>query len=372
MSGCACAGALASRGVPVMLLSGALDSVGRPQFGPVVSAKGGLAEIAEVLGQLPKELREVWSDAAMVAEGAGFLIVDRRMVSVETKRRLEGMPGLEFRQGIACEVVVRGGNGRGSDGGRRRVVVETGFGEALQATAAVLAVGLDLGGEVSEQRAGKEEIDSERRVRAGLQTSLERVGVELVEVSVIVGPSVALEVGAGENAGMKSEEVVGGAEQAEQGETVVRVPVERVVARKPSEWPGDWPLSPLWCEDLWPKTALVGLDAGPVTKPRMSPDGVVTGEWYVGAEAMISAKGRQAEDGGKGKPVGGAVTRMGEVRRGLVACNVDEAGRLQGDRGEADAVWITGRAAGARSYLESLAAGVRTGAAVAEALGVGG
>jgi hypothetical protein len=104
----------------------------------------------------------------------------------------------------------------------------------------------------------------------------------------------------------------------------------------------------------------------------MTPDGVVTGEWYVGTEAVISAKGCEAEDLGKGKPEGVAVTRIGEVRRGLAACNVDEAGRLQVEGEAADAVWITGRAAGARSYLESLAAGVRTGAAVAEALGISG
>ena len=98
VSGCACAAALARRGVGVTVLGEALDGVGRPQFGPVVSARGGLAEVAEVLGRLPKELREVWLDAAMLPEGAGFLIVDRRLVSVETKRRLEGMQGVEFRQ----------------------------------------------------------------------------------------------------------------------------------------------------------------------------------------------------------------------------------------------------------------------------------
>ena len=73
-----------------------------------------------------------------------------------------------------------------------------------------------------------------------------------------------------------------------------------------------------------------------------------------------------------GKAEDGTVARMEEVRRGLVARNVDEAGRLQVDGAEGDLVWITGRAAGARSYLESLAAGMRTGAAVAEALEASG
>ena len=98
----------------------------------------------------------------------------------------------------------------------------------------------------------------------------------------------------------------------------------------------------------------------------------VTGEglnWKVGGgEPVACAKGREAEYGSKREPERGAVTRIGGEVRGLVACNVDETGRLRVDGPQADTVWITGRAGGAQGYLESLAAGVRTGAAVAETL----
>ena len=81
-----------------------------------------------------------------------------------TKRALEWLPGLEFRQGLVNDVRMRakehvrgcGGSGEEEPGGgvgRTRVTVETVFGEMFEADTVVLAVGLGLGGRVESARA---------------------------------------------------------------------------------------------------------------------------------------------------------------------------------------------------------------------------
>jgi hypothetical protein len=200
VSGCACAAALASRGVRVTVLNSALDAVGLPGYGPDVAGKmGGWAEIGETMAALPAVLREVWLDAvAAPDDGAAFLTVDRRMVSIETKRALERIPGLEFRQGLVTDVrvVPEGGHRPGPEGspsrggggpGRARVAVETVFGEVIEADAVVLAVGLSLGGRVA---VGDDVMPGGRYGETpadGLREALQALGVTYGEATVEVG-----------------------------------------------------------------------------------------------------------------------------------------------------------------------------------------
>jgi hypothetical protein len=66
------------------------------------------------------------------------------------------------------------------------------------------------------------------------------------------------------------------------------------------------------------------------------------------------------------------VTRSGDVSRGAVARNIEAGGRVWGTVAAGIGLWVTGQVGGARGYLESLSAGVRTGQAVADALEVAG
>ncbi len=165
----------------------------------------GWERIAGVVAAMPPALRDAWLDSSVASDtGAPFFCVDRRVLSIETKRALEGMPGLEFRQGLAtglrtgseAEHLSGGGAGccsKDDDGRsalleRARVVVETAFGDDIEADAVVLAVGLSLGGRVEtgdhalpEERGGDVFAD-------GLRASLERLGVSFREATVRVGP----------------------------------------------------------------------------------------------------------------------------------------------------------------------------------------
>ncbi len=149
VSGCACAAELASAGLQVTLINSAMDRVGLPAYGPDMIGEGRGHQAEEALRGLPLSLRSVWLQAAMMpASGEAILNIDRRKISIETKRALEEIPGLGFRQGFVTDLRLVG----------RRVEVETIFGEVFEADAVVVAVGLSLGGRIdtgSDGRAGR-------------------------------------------------------------------------------------------------------------------------------------------------------------------------------------------------------------------------
>ncbi len=62
VSGCACAGVLATAGVEVLLVSASLDAAGMPAYGPVVPAAGapGGARLLAAVGGLPHDRRCGW------------------------------------------------------------------------------------------------------------------------------------------------------------------------------------------------------------------------------------------------------------------------------------------------------------------------
>ncbi len=222
VSGCACAAALASAGLHVTLMNSAMDRVGLPAYGPDLIGSGeGWRGAEEALRGLPLPLRSVWLQAATKpASGEAILNIDRRKISVETKRALEGIARLEFRQGFVTDVrLVGSGSGaeRGlpekaaarSDGGlagrtpeqaadvperrvcgapEQRVQVETIFGEVFEADAAVVAVGLSLGAPINAGTDAAHRGRYGEPASAGLCAALETLGAEFREVAMEVGP----------------------------------------------------------------------------------------------------------------------------------------------------------------------------------------
>ena len=223
VSGCACAASLAASGAHVVLVNSALDILGLPGYGPaLIPAQGGWAELASVMSGLPAPLRWAWlGSASVLKDGSPLLLVDRRAVSLETKRALESMTGIAFRQGLVVDIrpaaegkAVVGSEGDpptrlGVSGARSgltgargessrcaapvvgRVEVETAFGEVFSADAVVLAVGLGLGGRIavgSDAMAGGRygEVAAD-----ALRHSLEGQGVRFRRVHMQVGREVS-------------------------------------------------------------------------------------------------------------------------------------------------------------------------------------
>ncbi|MCL5735438.1 MAG: FAD-dependent oxidoreductase [Actinobacteria bacterium] len=201
VSGCACAATLARGGAQVTVISSALDVVGLPGYGSEVRADNGWSEIAETFAGLPLELRLAWLKSSVLLEtGEPVLFVDRRAVSVESKRALERMPGLEFRQALVTEVRLRDlGTDSGASVPGPAIEVGSAFGEVFQGDALVLAPGLALGGEVV---VGSEVLPGGRygEVPANdLRAALEGLGVEFEPVTAFVGACCSYR-GAGEQA----------------------------------------------------------------------------------------------------------------------------------------------------------------------------
>jgi len=149
------------------------------------------------MGGLPVPLRSAWLRRALVVRSRHRqVLVDARAVSIETKRLLEQVAGLQFRQGLIEEVrlvhssVPDAGEG-GWMGESARVVAETIFGEAIEADAVVLCVGLSIGGSLV---AGQHRMEAGRYgeiTSCGLRESLERLGAEYAESVFVLGPCFA-------------------------------------------------------------------------------------------------------------------------------------------------------------------------------------
>jgi hypothetical protein len=392
VSGCACGATLAARGVGVTVLSSALDNVGHPAFGPeLVGGRNGWSAIAEVLEALPRELRDVWVEAALASDEAPFVSVDRRMLGVESKRVLEGMRGLEFRQGVANDLRVVVASERGAGRGERMLAVETAFGEVFEAGAVVVGVGLSLGGRVT---VGENEMVGGRYGEAcsdGLRAALEKLGAKFAERAIEVGPRFAEMAALAERAGAPS----GGPGRVAPGgpapqEVVLDVPLRRLregglsgpvqgraigdlamgEANVIASWPEDYPQSPYGVEELWGTRAVVARTSDGSQRLLILPDGLATGEVALGTGWEGAARG---EARSQGQPaVGLMASRLGYLVRGLSVCNLERNGRVAAEDGASLPVWVIGRAGGADGYLESLSSGVRAGVEIARVLGLGG
>ncbi|MCE5252776.1 MAG: FAD-dependent oxidoreductase [Actinomycetia bacterium] len=396
VSGCACAATLSASGIPVVVLNSALDAVGQPGYGPVVEGGvGGWDRIIETLAVLPPALRSVWLDASAAPDvEAAFFFVDRRMLSIESKRALEGMPGLEFRQGLVIDLKVmageptRRGTAGGGEGDPRRVTVSTAFGETLEAEAVVLAVGLGLGGEV---RLGDGVLPGGRYGESsaeGLQGALESLGAVFSRRSIKLGSWFAthgVDCGIGRRAGRGGVfGGVGGADRYRRARLTASGPLrERLegggrragasagpVTTSVTMWPAHYPPAVHWSEELRSTDVVVTVGLDGAARPWLSPDGAALGETYLMPVSVGSAGGEEdtaydADEAGlEEEPV---ASRLGHEVIGLVVTNVDRTGRLTVAGCPPLPVWIAGRAGGAADYLESLASGVRVARSVSGA-----
>jgi Glucose inhibited division protein A len=371
VSGCACAATLASKGARVTLLNSAMDRVGLPAYGPdLVGGAGGWAGLESCVDELPEPLRSVWLGAATKpATDEPVLNIDRRTISIEAKRLLEEVPGLQFRQGFVTALrLVDSSEGR-------RVEAETVFGELFEADAAVVAVGLGLGGLISAGshvapggRYGEPSSD-------GLRDALGGLGATFGEIVEEVGARVHLRsaiderwLGGTKNGG--SESCEGGpsvrqvdAMEGESAAEVALVPADVALVAASSgsrqdSWPTEYPPAPHRRADLrfdrivmerWERGDRAG-----ISLPALSPDGFATQEVYVTPGGRFAAELASSSRGGAGL----MLSRVAHSVTGTVVEGLDTNGRLE-VRGECGRVWVVGRAAGARDYASSLSSGMR-------------
>jgi hypothetical protein len=429
VSGCACAAALASRGLRVTVVNSALDAVGLPGYGPDVAGHGkGWAEIEETMAALPAVLREVWLDAAAAPDdGAAFLTVDRRMVSVETKRALERIPGLKFRQGLVTDVrMVPEGSGRPESAespssepegpGRARVIVETVFGEAIEADAVVLAVGFGVGGCVvvgadvmPGGRYGETPAD-------GLREALEALGAMYGGASVEVGARFAssnsevtdfVEGSRGRWSKRGCHDDPGSADGRDhrRGPVVTStVPVRAILTgqgealskgrqaklqearralggdpdrsssiggRSSNRWPSDYPPCPHWTDGLRIDQLVLGETEQGEMLPVLLPDGLATAEVYLSPEGARQTGLGCASEEDPGREAQAIASRLGHTVSGLTINNLSPTGRLVVDGRAVPLVWVAGRIGGAAGYLDSLRSGIRVAQDVATVLAGG-
>lgn len=339
VSGCACAVALVEAGVAVTLVNSALDIVGLPGYGPDLWLTD-----RDAWMRVPQRLREAWERWSYVPDDATPVVVtDRRAVSLETKQLIESLPQIDLRQGLVIDV-------RTLADKSAEVEVETAFGDIVRGTACVLAVGLGLGGRVTE---GGREIAGARygevaadalyevlRDRGGLFAMVEReVGDHIV---------------GWEPAGVVGEDLLG------PGQALL---LRRAALSESTRtgMPGEGLVVPPGPHEVAAAQRLGALGAGdgaPLGGPShlsgagIFPDEAATGEWY-------RSPGLEGEAGVRVQVVRGA-----HRVRGQVIVSLDADGRLQGQR----RTWVVGQAAGARTYLDSLVDGVRGAHAVAAVL----
>lgn len=425
VSGCACAAVLAEGGATVMVLSSALDSVGLPGHGPDIRpGSGGWDEIEQTFGSLPAPLRLAWLNAACVpATGLPLLVVDRRAVSIETKRALEVIPGLMFRQGMATDLRVRKET---KESTRDLVEVETAFGEVLAARAVVLAPGLGLGGVMT---IGDGEVPGGRygEVPATeLHAALEALGVEFEVIDAAVaarysgaemglprscrGPESAVthlvpvrhlldgnsdscpQVRAAESRPRSGAPLDASAEDGALAATSCAAddhsapvagalgPVRERLAALFAEgsllpgshtWAPDLPPAPHWSPELAQDVCLAGSSGNGAASLAGQgaiclPDGAATGEFYLAADRPTLATGPSAAreavmaDGMMDLPGGCIPTRLPYRVRAFAVAALGKNGKLPG----IDNVWVIGRSAGVGDYLASL----RSGADAARAI----
>jgi hypothetical protein len=388
VSGCACGSVLAAAGVDVTLVSSALDLVGLASYGPELwVGSDSIERCMEALNELPSVLRDAWVDACVVPKGTpSCVVVDRRRLSVETKRALEGFGGLKFRQGLVVELRVGGGRrGLASDAVARGraargecLELETAFGEVFPADAVLLATGLSLGGRVvvgeQEMMGGRYgETPSDR-----LMESLTALGAEWAEATQFVGARRGAVAQYAEE--MEALRDVSPRKSASAwAVSADAIPLRSALSRSGEQERArscDSRRSASGAESMWsaglPPSPYFGVVEGRARFERHAdsgraategawgavPDGLATGEAYL----------VPGVSGGVGLFGDGAETRLAQSVRGLALRNVDSRGRFVGSGVGQGRVWVAGRAAGAAGYVESLRSGVTVGRLIVEEL----
>lgn len=397
VSGCSAALALASHGVPVLLLNSGLDSVGLPGYGPVVTTDAtSPAEPEDSLDQTdPRDvlkalheaaplladvwLTNAWTWNTVVGDARGSelrkaVIIDRRGVSLGTKWRVENERLIEIRQGLAVSVEVQGETG---------VVVRTVFGEELRGRVALVTVGLALGGRIqvgAQEMAGGRygEVAADALlgdlISQGCRFDLaeKAVGARVQSVQpALTRPSGSPRPIEGDSARVAPPRVslveVGLTPMAatEEARAHDREGERDALCRPPSPYEGAETRGPrvAYAVRMDPVPRAAPADsAGPEKRSSMDgllaviPDGIVTGEWYVTPGFVEGAAQEAVVDGLRMC----AVTRPAHTVRGFVTAE-GEGKMLPG-------VWVAGQASGASGYVGSLSSGRRVGVAIVDEL----
>jgi hypothetical protein len=402
VSGCACAAVLAAAGQRVTLINSALDVVGMPGYGPVISCEEGRDSLTTSFGRLPPAYWEAWLEDAWepaslpgiflreepgpqtaeltselesepeVTAGAParqrqhppFVLIDRRAVSIRVKWLLEGYLHLDLRQalvtGLDPVTSVEWKTGA-------RVKVQTDFGESLPGSACVLAVGLSLGGSV---RVGRQSLPGGRYGEPAadrLHTKLLELRVPFVQSSRMVGSRLTL-VSRGSDQGIATDADPTAPEGAESPGAVERRPSsgwQRVSLHpfggphpSPARSPASAPEPPPACippartavpspyHDLLPEMGWAWL-ARPTAEAGLRgifPDGRAARLWYAspglgGKAGSLGYSEAQGEQSICGSVWSGGGTEK-EYRQRVLPH-----------------VWACGQVTGAADYLGSLASG---------------
>ena len=359
VSGCACAVGLAEAGVPVTLVGSALDVVGLPAYGPDVWITD-----PDAWARVPRRLRDVWERGAYLPDdGTPLIVIDRRAVSLGTKQLLEGLALVHLRQGLVVDVRPAGDD-------RRGVEVHTAFGDVIEGVACVLAVGLGLGGRVTE---GERRVPGARYGEVAADALLDALGARGIQ-SRHVEREVGERTVGGDPSGVAPGDLpVGGrAIPLHRGPAStlsgLGLPGEGLVLPPgPCEFdpPGApvaelaAPAEPAAAIATAPETAVAAematapetawaADTQVLPAAGMFPDGAVTGEWY-------RSPGYRSPECESPPDAHGHIVRLAHRVSGRVVVSLDPDGRLVGYA----SVWVVGQAAGACTYLDSLAGGSR-------------
>ncbi len=345
VSGCACTVGLAEAGVPVTLVGSALDVVGLPGYGPDAWITD-----PDAWARVPRRLREVWERGAYVPDdGTPLIVIDRRAVSLGTKQLLEGLAMVDLRQGLVVDV-------RPVSNHRWGVEVHTAFGDVVEGVACVLAVGLGLGGRVTE---GERRVPGARYGEVAADALFEALGARGILFRHVEREVGERTVGRGPSGGLPGDLPAGS-----RAMLLHRAPATVSCGLG---LPGEGLVLPPGPCEFDTRGALVAemaaapkmaaaetTTADPLVLPAagLFPDGAVTGEWYRSSGYEGSSDGREN------------VARMAHRVSGQVVVALDADGRLEGDA----SVWVVGQAAGACTYLDSLAGGSRVARLIAAAI----
>ena len=333
VSGCACAVALAEAGVAVTLVGSALDVVGLPGYGPDVWITD-----PDWWAFVPRRLRDVWERGAYSPDdGTPLLVIDRRAVSLETKQLLESLALVDLRQGLVVDV-----RPASDDIG---VEVHTAFGDVVEGAACVLAVGLGLGGRVTE---GERQLPGARYGEVAADALFEALSARGMLFREVEREAGERSVGRG-----PAGETYGGLAAGSRTVALRRAATPTPLA---PGLPGEGLILPPGPYEVdLPAVVLAEMSSsGRLGEPAagMFPDGGATGEWYrsPGYEGCPDSRGQ--------------TVRLAHRVSGQVIASRDADGLLEGH----GSTWAVGQAAGAGTYLDSLADGARVARLVAAAI----
>jgi hypothetical protein len=133
-------------------------------------------------------------------------------------------------------------------------------------------------------------------------------------------------------------------------------------------WPQGYPPAVHWVESLRSCEMILGAKDGGPAMPLLSPDGIATSEVHLAPAGAFLAGLGSGGSGGASTVNGIPASRLGHTIQALRVTSLTAGGRLAVDRREGPWIWVSGRAAGAAGYLESLRSGVSVALEVAWAL----